>query len=190
MWTLLTHNSTAPVTVQGSSLQRPHIMKFNYSALAEQLHAIVSRSEQCQQEVVYNCRKSRLFNTKGECYFASSIKYSLSYSIYEPPSDHRLILVLLSVNRNSQACQWEQICGGQPNKCWDSAEQPGCQSHPWPHVDCDPQICSLPTDIGDLFSIVGFQTKNCPKELWVSCQVLVRLSRISSLSNRYICWDA
>ncbi|XP_042283175.1 contactin-associated protein-like 5 [Thunnus maccoyii] len=64
VWTVLTHNSTAPVTVQGSSLQRPHIMKFNYSASAEQLHAIVSRSEQCQQEVVYNCRKSHLFNTK------------------------------------------------------------------------------------------------------------------------------
>ncbi|KAM7406938.1 hypothetical protein PAMA_002915 [Pampus argenteus] len=64
VWTVLTHNSTAPVTVQGSSLQRPHIMKFNYSASAELLHAVVSMSEQCQQEVVYNCRKSRLFNTK------------------------------------------------------------------------------------------------------------------------------
>ncbi|KAF3843476.1 hypothetical protein F7725_002325 [Dissostichus mawsoni] len=41
-----------------------HIMKFNYSASADQLRAIVSGSEQCQQEVVYNCRKSRLFNTK------------------------------------------------------------------------------------------------------------------------------
>uniref|UniRef100_A0A8C9XQA5 Contactin associated protein family member 5 n=1 Tax=Sander lucioperca TaxID=283035 RepID=A0A8C9XQA5_SANLU len=38
--------------------------KFNYSASAEQLRAIVSGSEQCQQEVVYNCKKSRLFNTK------------------------------------------------------------------------------------------------------------------------------
>ncbi|XP_042350366.1 contactin-associated protein-like 5 [Plectropomus leopardus] len=64
VWTVLTHNSTAPVTVQGSSLHKPHIMKFNYSASAEQLRAIVSASEQCQQEVVYNCKKSRLFNTK------------------------------------------------------------------------------------------------------------------------------
>ncbi|XP_039674553.1 contactin-associated protein-like 5 [Perca fluviatilis] len=64
VWTVLTHNNTAPVTVQGSSLYKPHIMKFNYSASAEQLRAIVSGSEQCQQEVVYNCKKSRLFNTK------------------------------------------------------------------------------------------------------------------------------
>lgn len=66
VWTVLTHNITAPVTVQGSSLLKPYIMKFNYSASADQLRAIVSGSEQCQQEVVYNCRKSRLFNTKGE----------------------------------------------------------------------------------------------------------------------------
>uniref|UniRef100_A0A3Q3N8H6 Contactin associated protein family member 5 n=1 Tax=Mastacembelus armatus TaxID=205130 RepID=A0A3Q3N8H6_9TELE len=65
VWTVLTHNSTAPVTVQSSSLQKPHIMTFNYSTSAAQLRAIVSGSEQCQQDVVYNCRKSRLFNTKG-----------------------------------------------------------------------------------------------------------------------------
>ncbi|KAM9851148.1 contactin-associated protein-like 5 [Aulostomus maculatus] len=64
VWTLVSHNVTAPVRVQGSSLQKPHIMTFNYSASAEQLHAIVAASEQCQQEVVYSCRKSRLFNTK------------------------------------------------------------------------------------------------------------------------------
>ncbi|XP_034741302.1 contactin-associated protein-like 5 [Etheostoma cragini] len=64
VWTVLTHNNTTPVTVQGSSLYKPHIMKFNYSASAEQIRAIVSGSEHCQQEVVYNCKKSRLFNTK------------------------------------------------------------------------------------------------------------------------------
>ncbi|XP_078100513.1 contactin-associated protein-like 5, partial [Sander vitreus] len=64
VWTVLNHNITAPVRVQGSSLQKPHIMMLNYSATAEQLRAIVTGSEQCQQEVVYHCRKSRLFNTK------------------------------------------------------------------------------------------------------------------------------
>uniref|UniRef100_A0A3Q0T7X4 Contactin associated protein-like 5a n=1 Tax=Amphilophus citrinellus TaxID=61819 RepID=A0A3Q0T7X4_AMPCI len=33
-------------------------------ASVEQLYAMISGSEQCHQEVVYNCRKSRLFNTK------------------------------------------------------------------------------------------------------------------------------
>uniref|UniRef100_A0A673BGB2 Contactin associated protein-like 5a n=1 Tax=Sphaeramia orbicularis TaxID=375764 RepID=A0A673BGB2_9TELE len=64
VWTVVTHNSTAPVTVQGSSLLKPHIMTLNYSTSADQLHAIVAGSEHCQQEVVYNCRKSRLFNSK------------------------------------------------------------------------------------------------------------------------------
>ncbi|XP_056146094.1 contactin-associated protein-like 5 isoform X2 [Lampris incognitus] len=63
VWTVVTHSSTAPVRVRGSSLQKPYIMKFNYSASAEQLRAIVTGSEQCQQEVLYHCRKSRLFST-------------------------------------------------------------------------------------------------------------------------------
>lgn len=65
VWTVLAHSSPAPVTVQGFGMHQPHVTKFNYSASAEQLRAIVSGSEQCQQEVVYSCKKSRLFNTKG-----------------------------------------------------------------------------------------------------------------------------
>ncbi|XP_035031443.2 contactin-associated protein-like 5 [Hippoglossus stenolepis] len=64
VWTVVAHNISAPVTVQSSSPQKPHVTTFNYSASAEQLRAIVSGSEQCQQEMVYNCKKSRLFNTK------------------------------------------------------------------------------------------------------------------------------
>uniref|UniRef100_A0A673X651 Contactin-associated protein-like 5 n=1 Tax=Salmo trutta TaxID=8032 RepID=A0A673X651_SALTR len=64
VWTVVTHNSTNPVRVQGSTLQKPYIMKFNYSASPEQLMALVAGSEQCQQEVMYSCRKSRLFNTR------------------------------------------------------------------------------------------------------------------------------
>ncbi|CAL8320600.1 unnamed protein product [Merluccius merluccius] len=62
VWTVLDHSSSAPVRVQGSSPQKPYIMKFNYSTSPEQLRAIVMGAEQCQQEVVYRCRKSRLFN--------------------------------------------------------------------------------------------------------------------------------
>ncbi|KAL0963898.1 hypothetical protein UPYG_G00315090 [Umbra pygmaea] len=65
VWTVVTHNSTDPVKVQGSTLQKPYIMKFNYSTSPEHLMALVAGSEQCQQEVMYSCRKSRLFNTRG-----------------------------------------------------------------------------------------------------------------------------
>ncbi|KAA0712083.1 Contactin-associated protein-like 5 [Triplophysa tibetana] len=63
VWTVVKHNSTEMVRVQGSSPQKPHVMTFNYSATLDQLRTLVGRSEQCQQEVMYLCRKSRLFNT-------------------------------------------------------------------------------------------------------------------------------
>lgn len=66
VWTVVTHNSSGPVRVQGSSIQKPYIMSFNYSASSDQLRTLVAGSEQCQQEVTYVCRKSRLFNTWGE----------------------------------------------------------------------------------------------------------------------------
>uniref|UniRef100_A0A8C8CV43 Contactin associated protein-like 5a n=1 Tax=Oncorhynchus tshawytscha TaxID=74940 RepID=A0A8C8CV43_ONCTS len=43
VWTVVIHNSTDPVRVQGSTLQKPYIMKFNYSASPEQLMALVAR---------------------------------------------------------------------------------------------------------------------------------------------------
>ncbi|KAI1899397.1 hypothetical protein AGOR_G00061360 [Albula goreensis] len=64
VWTIVPHNNTEAVRVKGSTLHRPFTMSFNYSATAEQLRTLVAGSEQCQQEVVYHCRKSRLFNTK------------------------------------------------------------------------------------------------------------------------------
>ncbi|KAJ8350552.1 hypothetical protein SKAU_G00256820, partial [Synaphobranchus kaupii] len=64
VWTVVPHNNTEAVRVKGSTLQKPYIMSFNYSASPEQLRSLVAGSEQCQQEVVYHCRKSRLFNTK------------------------------------------------------------------------------------------------------------------------------
>nr|XP_061826904.1 contactin-associated protein-like 5 [Nerophis lumbriciformis] len=64
VWTVLAHNSTSPVRVQASTLQAPHVVALDYGASAAQLQAIVSRSEHCQQEVVYSCKRSRLFNTK------------------------------------------------------------------------------------------------------------------------------
>ncbi|XP_067117078.1 contactin-associated protein-like 5 [Osmerus mordax] len=61
-WTVVVHNSTGPVSVQGSSLQGPHVRMFHYTASPQQMLSLVGRSELCQQEVVYGCRKSPLFN--------------------------------------------------------------------------------------------------------------------------------
>ncbi|KAJ8252791.1 hypothetical protein GJAV_G00205620 [Gymnothorax javanicus] len=64
VWTVVAHNNTQPVRVRGSTLQKPYRASFNYSASPQQLRNLVAGSELCQQEVVYRCRKSRLFNTK------------------------------------------------------------------------------------------------------------------------------
>uniref|UniRef100_A0AAR2KTR4 Contactin associated protein family member 5b n=1 Tax=Pygocentrus nattereri TaxID=42514 RepID=A0AAR2KTR4_PYGNA len=63
VWMVVGHNGSAPVSVKGSSLQKPHVMKLNYSATLQQLSTLLHRAEHCQQEVLYRCRKSRLFNT-------------------------------------------------------------------------------------------------------------------------------
>lgn len=65
VWTVMDHNNPQPVSVQGSSARQPHVAKLNYSATLRQLHTLLHRAQHCQQEVVYRCRKSRLFNTWG-----------------------------------------------------------------------------------------------------------------------------
>uniref|UniRef100_A0A671PQ25 Contactin-associated protein-like 5 n=1 Tax=Sinocyclocheilus anshuiensis TaxID=1608454 RepID=A0A671PQ25_9TELE len=62
MWTEVRHNSSIAVRVRGSTLQKPYVGWFNYSASSEQLKALVSLSEHCEQKIAYHCRRSRLFN--------------------------------------------------------------------------------------------------------------------------------
>ncbi|XP_041726224.2 contactin-associated protein-like 5 [Coregonus clupeaformis] len=63
VWTVVGHNNSGSVNVTGATTKKPYVMRFNYTASLEQLRTLIGRSEQCQQEVVYSCRKSRLFNT-------------------------------------------------------------------------------------------------------------------------------
>uniref|UniRef100_A0A8C3G404 Contactin associated protein family member 5 n=1 Tax=Cyclopterus lumpus TaxID=8103 RepID=A0A8C3G404_CYCLU len=65
VWTVLAHDVPSPVAVRGSSLHSPHVTRLNYSASAEQLRSVVTGAEQCQQEVVYNCKKPDHFNPLG-----------------------------------------------------------------------------------------------------------------------------
>ncbi|XP_066511823.1 contactin-associated protein-like 5 [Hoplias malabaricus] len=63
VWMVVGHNSSVAVSVKGSSLQKPHVMKLNYSATLQQLSTLLQRAQHCHQQVLYRCRKSRLFNT-------------------------------------------------------------------------------------------------------------------------------
>uniref|UniRef100_A0A8B9K597 Contactin associated protein-like 5b n=1 Tax=Astyanax mexicanus TaxID=7994 RepID=A0A8B9K597_ASTMX len=53
VWMVVGHNSSVAVSVKGSSLQKPHVMKLNYSATLQQLSTLLHRAEHCQQEVLY-----------------------------------------------------------------------------------------------------------------------------------------
>ncbi|KAK5854293.1 hypothetical protein PBY51_015377 [Eleginops maclovinus] len=62
-WTVIQHNNTDLTRVRPSPGRNQHSAHFEYTAEEEQLTAIISQSEHCQQEVTYLCRKSRLLNT-------------------------------------------------------------------------------------------------------------------------------
>ncbi|KAL2087594.1 hypothetical protein ACEWY4_016422 [Coilia grayii] len=63
VWTVVNHDQMGPVRVLGSTLQHPYTRSLNYSLPASHLRNLVTNSQHCQQEVIYQCRKSRLFNT-------------------------------------------------------------------------------------------------------------------------------
>uniref|UniRef100_A0A4W5MW51 Contactin associated protein like 3 n=1 Tax=Hucho hucho TaxID=62062 RepID=A0A4W5MW51_9TELE len=62
-WMVIQHNNTELTKLKASSGMNQHLAYFNYSADAEQLGAIITQAEHCEQEVFYHCRKSRLLNT-------------------------------------------------------------------------------------------------------------------------------
>ncbi|MEQ2277284.1 Contactin-associated protein-like 4, partial [Xenotaenia resolanae] len=59
-WTVIQHNNTELTKIQPSIERSQH---FEYTVNEEQLLAIISQSEYCEQELAYHCRKSRLPNT-------------------------------------------------------------------------------------------------------------------------------
>ncbi|XP_041867089.1 contactin-associated protein-like 4 [Melanotaenia boesemani] len=62
-WVVIQHNNTELTKVGPTPGKSQHAAHFEYAFDEEQLEAIISQSEHCEQELVYHCRKSRLFNT-------------------------------------------------------------------------------------------------------------------------------
>ncbi|KAM4628786.1 contactin-associated protein-like 5 [Polymixia lowei] len=62
-WMVIQHNNTELTTIRPSPGRQQHSAHFDYSSEDEQLEAIISQSEHCEQELSYHCRKSRLLNT-------------------------------------------------------------------------------------------------------------------------------
>ncbi|KAF7655009.1 hypothetical protein LDENG_00061960 [Lucifuga dentata] len=62
-WMVIQHNNTDLTRVRPSSSGNRQTVHFDYSSEEEQLLAVISQSEHCEQELSYHCRKSRLLNT-------------------------------------------------------------------------------------------------------------------------------
>uniref|UniRef100_A0A3Q3M7H4 Contactin-associated protein-like 4 n=1 Tax=Mastacembelus armatus TaxID=205130 RepID=A0A3Q3M7H4_9TELE len=62
-WMVIQHNNTELTRVHLSPETNQDAPHFEYASDEEQLAAIISQSEHCEQELTYHCRKSRLLNT-------------------------------------------------------------------------------------------------------------------------------
>lgn len=65
-WMMIPHNNTELTRLLTSPESGQHSVHFDYATDEEQLLAIISQSEHCEQELSYHCRKSRLLNSPGE----------------------------------------------------------------------------------------------------------------------------
>uniref|UniRef100_A0A3Q4H022 Contactin associated protein like 3 n=1 Tax=Neolamprologus brichardi TaxID=32507 RepID=A0A3Q4H022_NEOBR len=62
-WMVIHHNNTDLTRVQPSPEVNTYEVHFEYASDEEQLAAIISLSEHCEQEIAYHCRKSRLLTS-------------------------------------------------------------------------------------------------------------------------------
>uniref|UniRef100_A0A3Q2DZX8 Contactin-associated protein-like 4 n=1 Tax=Cyprinodon variegatus TaxID=28743 RepID=A0A3Q2DZX8_CYPVA len=62
-WMIIQHNNTELTTVSPAAGLDHHSVHFSYSSEEEQLLGSIIQSEHCEQELSYQCRKSRLLNT-------------------------------------------------------------------------------------------------------------------------------
>ncbi|XP_051972805.1 contactin-associated protein-like 5 isoform X2 [Xyrauchen texanus] len=63
VWMVIQHNNTELTKLKASSGINQQLAHFNYSADAEQIQAVITQAQYCEQELVYHCKKSRLLNT-------------------------------------------------------------------------------------------------------------------------------
>jgi len=78
-WMVIQHNNTELTRVRSSPERNQESAHFDYKSEEEQLTAIISQSEHCEQELSYHCRKSRLLNTPGKMYAHGCFMCILSY---------------------------------------------------------------------------------------------------------------
>uniref|UniRef100_A0A667Y9S5 Contactin associated protein 2 n=1 Tax=Myripristis murdjan TaxID=586833 RepID=A0A667Y9S5_9TELE len=63
VWTTVMNNLPVQTAVTGSSRERRTVLQVNYSASMDQVTAITTSAEHCEQHISYSCHMSRLLNT-------------------------------------------------------------------------------------------------------------------------------
>ncbi|KAM9712159.1 contactin-associated protein-like 2a isoform 2-T2 [Menidia menidia] len=63
VWTTVMNNLPPKTVITGSSRERRTVLQVNYSASMDQMTAITTSAEYCEQQIAYSCRMSRLLNT-------------------------------------------------------------------------------------------------------------------------------
>ncbi|XP_044032587.1 contactin-associated protein-like 2a isoform X3 [Siniperca chuatsi] len=63
VWTTVMNNLPPKTAVTGSSREKRTVLQVNYSASMDQVTAITTSAEYCEQQIAYSCRMSRLLNT-------------------------------------------------------------------------------------------------------------------------------
>ncbi|RMC05404.1 hypothetical protein DUI87_18595 [Hirundo rustica rustica] len=63
VWTTVYHDLQMQTSVGGNSPEKLSVLQLNYSATMDQISAITSSAEYCEQFISYSCKMSRLLNT-------------------------------------------------------------------------------------------------------------------------------
>lgn len=89
MWTIVSHDLQMQTTVVGYNPEKYSVTQLIYSASMDQISAITSSAEYCEQYVSYFCRMSRLLNTPGRLRWNIAFNYSLSWYLQLPEQSNR-----------------------------------------------------------------------------------------------------
>uniref|UniRef100_A0A3Q3GC94 Contactin associated protein 2 n=1 Tax=Kryptolebias marmoratus TaxID=37003 RepID=A0A3Q3GC94_KRYMA len=63
VWMTVVNNLPPDTLITGSSREKRTVLQVNYSASMDQVTAITTSAEHCEQQITYSCRMSRLLNT-------------------------------------------------------------------------------------------------------------------------------
>uniref|UniRef100_A0A8C4LLQ9 Contactin associated protein like 2 n=1 Tax=Equus asinus asinus TaxID=83772 RepID=A0A8C4LLQ9_EQUAS len=89
VWTIVSHDLHMQTTVVGYNPEKYSVTQLIYSASMDQISAITSSAEYCEQYVSYFCKMSRLLNTPGRPRRNATFNYCLSWCLELPKQYNR-----------------------------------------------------------------------------------------------------